>query len=212
MFGIRRGGWRPATALRSSSSPKSRSLASGFRYPRALRRAGGRGRSHGRTGCLSAGHAVMRSCCHAVMRESVSNNASSLNGPYRATGLPRPGSPTKPSRSSYAAGMLHEDPGLAEVRGASSSAELHRLLITGHLSSRSADYREAVGLLRQFHGDDPRGAADTALLLMLNGRWHPYTMKVVGDIVACGVLDDAALDAPWRIGCCGRAARPAPIR
>lgn len=90
--------------------------------------------------------------------------------------------------------MLDGDAGLAEVRAACSSAELHRLLITGHLSSRSADYREAAGLLRQFHGDDPRGAADTALLLMLIGRWHPHTMKVVADIVACGVLDDAALD------------------
>lgn len=90
--------------------------------------------------------------------------------------------------------MLDEDDGLARVRAARSSAELQRLLITGHLSSRSADYREAAGLLHQFHADDVRGAADTAMLLMLNERWHPHTMKVTADLVASGILTDEALD------------------
>ena len=44
--------------------------------------------------------------------------------------------------------MLDDDAGLAELRAASSSAKLHRLLITGHLSSRGADYRVAAGRLR----------------------------------------------------------------
>lgn len=65
----------------------------------------------------------------------------------------------------------------AEARTASSGAEVYRLLITGHLASRNADYRKAAGRLRQFQGDDPRGAADTALLPVPNGRWHPVRAR-----------------------------------
>lgn len=90
--------------------------------------------------------------------------------------------------------MVDEDEGLARVRAASSSADLHRLLITGHLSARSADYREAAGLLRQFHADDVRGVADTAVLLMLSERWHPHTAKMIADLVASGILTGEALD------------------
>ena len=90
--------------------------------------------------------------------------------------------------------MLDDDEGLARVRAASSSAELHRLLITGHLSSRSADYREAAGLLHQFHANDVRGAADTAVLLMLSERWHPHTRKVIADLIASDILTEEALD------------------
>jgi hypothetical protein len=90
--------------------------------------------------------------------------------------------------------VVGEDEGLARVRAASSSAELQRLLITGHLSVRSADYREAAGLLRQFHAADVRGAADTAVLLMLSERWHPHTAQMIADLVASGILSDEALD------------------
>ena len=41
---------------------------------------------------------------------------------------------------SYGDEVLDGDEGLMRVRAASSTAELHRLLITGHLFARSADY------------------------------------------------------------------------
>lgn len=104
------------------------------------------------------------------------------------------GLPCPTSRRSYGVEVVDEDDGLARVRAASSSAELHRLLITGHLCARSADYREAAGLLRQFHADDVRGMADTAVLLMLSARWHPHTAKMIADLVASGILTDEALD------------------
>ena len=111
-------------------------------------------------------------------------------------GRGRPGTREAPGRFrwSYRVNVVDDDEGLARVRAATSSAELQRLLITGHLSSRSSDYREAAGLLQQFHAEDVRGASDTAVLLMLSERWHPHTMKVTADLVASGILTDEALD------------------
>ena len=95
---------------------------------------------------------------------------------------------------SYGDEVLDGDEGLMRVRTASSTAELHRLLITGHLFARSVDYREAAGLLRQFHTPDGRGAADTAVLLILSERWHPYTAKMISGLVASGILTNEVLD------------------
>ena len=78
----------------------------------------------------------------------------------------------------------------AEARAASSGAEVCRLLITGHLASRSADYRKAAGQLRQFQGDDPVELPTPHYSQCPTDDGIPF----VGDIVACDVPDDTALD------------------
>ncbi|QWF81863.1 hypothetical protein [Amycolatopsis sp. CA-230715] len=71
--------------------------------------------------------------------------------------------------------------------------ELWRLLVTV-TSLRSLAPSVAVDAFRRLHEAGQPGAGGSALLLCTDPRWRRTSARVLADIVATGILDDAELD------------------
>lgn len=87
-----------------------------------------------------------------------------------------------------------EDALLAELRAAGRTERLQQLLLLRSPGRGPSHPDDPVALFRHFHESDPTGAVDTALLLVTAERWDRHARRVLTEIEACGILDDADLD------------------
>lgn len=112
--------------------------------------------------------------------------ARTLQRPVPQSGVTVPG----PAEVS----CIPADDEIDPLRSAASPPELWLALLLHDMGGESSDILPAEECLRRLHGSGQPGAVQTALLLITAWRWRRCTARLIGPLVATGVLDDAELD------------------